>query len=90
MSLRDIQRVLDVSHWFYTQRENLFPAMDNLWDQRHATVKVIEEEEEDTEEEEKDVAGAARAYREQTLEEFRERFRVSLVVIIWCIPGECW
>ena len=30
MSLRDIQRLLDVANWFYMQREHLFPAMDEL------------------------------------------------------------
>lgn len=29
VSLRDVQRLLDVANWFYKQRRYLFPAMDD-------------------------------------------------------------
>lgn len=78
MSLRDIQRLLDVSHWFYNQRENLFPAMDKLWDKRHATVDVtVEPPEEDAEEEEGEEPKQKEPSWKLNPEQFRERFRVS-------------
>ena len=30
MSLRDVQRLLDVANWFYKQRRHLFPAIDDV------------------------------------------------------------
>lgn len=32
MSLRDIQRLLDVANWFFRQRKDLFPAIDGMGD----------------------------------------------------------
>ena len=33
VSLRDVQRVLDVSNWFYLQRDHLFQAVDGREDE---------------------------------------------------------
>lgn len=52
MSLRDVQRVLDVSNWFYTQRNILFPAMDG--DDAEDDFDLEEEADDDDEEEAED------------------------------------
>ena len=47
MSLRDVQRLLDVANWFYKQRRYLFPAIDEV--EEVFILDDDDEEEEDTE-----------------------------------------
>ena len=42
MSLRDIQRLLDVANWFFRQRRDLFPAIDGMGDN---VIQLDDEEE---------------------------------------------
>ena len=43
MSLRDVQRLLDVANWFYKQRRCLFPAIDD----NDADELLLDEDEEE-------------------------------------------
>lgn len=81
MSLRDIQRLLDVSHWFYNQKDNLFPAMDKLWDKRHGTVNVHEEPHDETEAEQQEGEEPPERLPSWKLnkDDFRIRFRVCFL-----------
>ncbi|XP_067936897.1 E3 ubiquitin-protein ligase rnf213-alpha-like [Watersipora subatra] len=43
VSLRDVQRALDVANWFYSQRNYLFPAMDHFEAQEDEDVEDLQE-----------------------------------------------
>ena len=43
VSLRDVQRLLDVANWFYKQRRYLFPAIDD----NDADELLLDEDEEE-------------------------------------------
>lgn len=45
MSLRDVQRLLDVANWFYHRRRELFLAID-LYDEEDEALDSEDEEEE--------------------------------------------
>lgn len=68
VSLRDIQRVLEVSRWFYSQRDHLFAAMDDLHDKRATGLAMEVPDGGDLDEEE---LLAAQQEREDRLEKMK-------------------
>ncbi|KAF6032077.1 hypothetical protein EB796_009577 [Bugula neritina] len=78
VSLRDIQRVLEVSRWFYSQRDHLFAAMDDLHDKRATGLAMEVPDGGDLDEEE---LLAAQQEREDRLEKMKRNYAVRSMVL---------